>query len=84
METKQMTLGEMRVRVSFNTTQDADVAKLKRLSAELIDLCDALRGKGNPATEPDSEQGRLLSLAQTHYEDACMWAVKGATHFYQD
>jgi hypothetical protein len=35
----------------------------------MIDLCETLKAK----------DARLASLAQTHYEDAAMWAVKAAT-----
>ena len=64
-----MSLGEDRVRVKFNPNADGMVDKIKQKSAELIDLCEELKGK----------DARLASLAQTHYEDAAMWAVKAAT-----
>lgn len=70
------TIGEQRVRISFNPAtaeRGGDVAdqvrELKTKSAELIDLCEALKSK-----DP-----RLASLAQTSYEEAAMWAVKAAT-----
>ena len=43
--------------------------KVKSLSAHLIDLCE----------EHKSLDPRLAALAQTHYEDAAMWAVKLVT-----
>ena len=64
-----MTLGEERVRVSFNPSGDNVVDKIKQLSADLIDLCEGLKGN-----DP-----RLAALAQTQYEQAAMWAVKAAT-----
>ena len=64
-----MTIGEDRVRVKFNPSADGVVDQIKQKSAELIDLCETLKTK-----DP-----RLASLAQTHYEDAAMWAVKAAT-----
>jgi hypothetical protein len=64
-----MSLGEDRVRVKFNPSDDSVVNQIKQRSAELIDLCEKLKSK-----DP-----RLASLAQTHYEDAAMWAVKLAT-----
>jgi hypothetical protein len=67
-----MTLGADRVRFSFNPGANKTVETLKYKSAELIDLVDQLRGE-NP------EVNRLVALAQTHYEDAAMWAVKAAT-----
>lgn len=63
------TVGEQRVRITFNPAANNDVDVIKNKSAELIDLCEALKSK-----DP-----RLASLAQTAYEEAAMWAVKAAT-----
>lgn len=65
----EQTVGEQRVRVSFNVGNNSDVDVIKQKSAELINLCETLKAK-----DP-----RLASLAQTSYEDAAMWAVKAAT-----
>jgi hypothetical protein len=70
-----MSLGEDRVRTKFNPSADGLVDQIKQKSAELIDLCHGGADKMN-----DPEQGRLWSLAMTHYEDAAMWAVKAATY----
>jgi len=67
------TLGERRVRVGFNPSQDSLVDKIKKQSAALIDMAEELKGAKDP------EQSRCAALAQTHYEDAAMWAVKAAT-----
>jgi hypothetical protein len=64
-----MSLGQDRVRVKFNPSDDSVVNQIKQKSAELIDLCETIKSK-----DP-----RLAALAQTHYEDAAMWAVKLAT-----
>jgi hypothetical protein len=64
-----MSIGEDRVRTKFNPSNDSVVEQIKQKSAELIDLCETLKAK----------DARLASLAQTHYEDAAMWAVKAAT-----
>lgn len=64
-----MTIGEDRVRTKFNPSADGVVDQIKQKSAELIDLCETLKAK----------DARLAALAQTHYEDAAMWAVKAAT-----
>jgi hypothetical protein len=64
-----MSIGEDRVRIKFNPSDNTLVAQIKQKSAELIDLCETIKGK-----DP-----RLVALAQTHYEDAAMWAVKAAT-----
>lgn len=65
----ERTLGEQRVRVDFNPSQEGVVYDIKRHTAALIDLCEKLK-----AHDP-----RLASLAQTAYEEAAMWAVKAAT-----
>lgn len=64
-----MSIGEDRVRIKFNPGANTVVDQIKQKTAELIDLCDTLKVK-----DP-----RLVALAQTHYEDAAMWAVKAAT-----
>lgn len=69
-----MTIGEDRVRVKFNPSNMSDVDQLKQKSAELIDILDGMR-----QTAKSGEQARLISLAQTAYEEAAMWAVKAAT-----
>lgn len=66
---QEKTLGEARVRTSFNVSGDDTVTLIKQKSAELIDLCETLKTK----------DARLASLAQTSYEEAAMWAVKAAT-----
>jgi hypothetical protein len=67
-------LGAHRVRESFNPSEDNVVDQIKRATADLIDLVDTLRHDVS-----DVEQARIVSLAQTHYENAAMWAVKAAT-----
>jgi len=63
------TLGESRVRTTFNPSQQSDVDTIKQMSAQLIDICETLKSK-----DP-----RLAALAQTAFEEAAMWAVKAAT-----
>ena len=63
------TVGEQRVRTSYNPSQTDTGAVTKQKRAELINLCEELKVK----------DGRLASLAQTAYEEAAMWAVKAAT-----
>ena len=60
------TLGDRRVRRSFNPSGDDVVDGLKEMTAILIDRCEALKDM-----DP-----RLAAMAQTAYEEACMWAVK--------
>jgi hypothetical protein len=69
-----MSIGKGRVRAGFNPSGNQRVESIKSLTAQLIDICEDLRSLHNP-----KEQGRLVSLAQTAYEEAAMWAVKAAT-----
>jgi len=69
MEIDMATVGEMRVRTTFNPSENGMVDQLKQMTAQLIDMVETLKAK-----DP-----RLASLAQTAYEEACMWAVKAAT-----
>lgn len=62
-------IGAYRVRETFNPSGDSMVDKIKRFTADLIDMCEELK-------ELDP---RLAALAQTAYEEAAMWAVKAAT-----
>lgn len=68
------TLGEQRVRTTFNPSADSKVDQIKQKSAELIDLCESLRTE-----EGGGELARLIATAQTNYEQGAMWAVKAAT-----
>ena len=68
------TLGDSRVKIDFNTTKDTLVDEIKKKSAELIDLCETMRDFNIDMSS--QEKMRVISLAQTGYEDACMWAVK--------
>jgi hypothetical protein len=68
-----MSLGEDRVRVTFNPGNNDAVAELKQRTAELIDIVEALKAEGQP------ELNRLVALAQTCFEDGAMWAVKAMT-----
>jgi hypothetical protein len=63
------TLGMRRVRTSFNPSADDTVTEIKAETANLIDLCETLKAK----------DARLAALAQTAFEEGCMWAVKAAT-----
>lgn len=74
MEKKQGSLGASRVRESFNPSGNELVDKIKRYTADLIDLCHHQTDEVY-----DGETQRLWSLAMTSYEEAAMWAVKAAT-----
>jgi hypothetical protein len=73
-----MTIGEDRVRIKFNPSDNSLISQIKQKSAELIDLCEQHKAD-MPTTSAMNEAMRCWALAQTHYEDAAMWAVKAAT-----
>jgi len=70
------TLGEQRIRTKFNPSSEDIVQKIKDKSAQLIDLVAEIKYEGDINK---GERARLVSLAQTAYEQAAMWAVKAAT-----
>lgn len=87
-EVQEKTIGEQRIRISFNVSGDSIVDQIKRKSAELVDMLQAMRNDEASKTYDQSpeamkalsgEKFRLISLAQTTYEEAAMWAVKAAT-----
>lgn len=73
-----MTLGEYRVGISFNPSNNPSVDKLKRLAADFIDAVDMIEASSMDPKR-DAERARLKALAMTHIEDAAMWAVKATT-----
>lgn len=73
-----MKLGEYRVGINFNPSNDDTVGKIKQMAADLINEVDAIPDSSMNPTQ-DGERKRLKALAMTHIEDAAMWAVKAAT-----
>ena len=71
----KQTLGEYRVGIDFNPSQDDLVGRIKRASADLIDLIDQVPDGSDVA--PDRK--RLKAKAMTGVEEAAMWGVKAAT-----
>jgi len=67
-------LGASRVRESFTPSSNTMVEKIKRHTADLIDLCAE-----HMHDDTTAEEVRLWSLAMTGYEEAAMWAIKAAT-----
>jgi len=63
------TLGELRVRTDFNIGDNSDVDKIKKATAELINIVHNVKER-----DP-----RLAALAMTDFESAAMWAVKLVT-----
>ena len=73
----QKTIGETRVRADFNVSGSSIVDEIKQKSADLINVCEGL--KPTDGAMISGEKARLISLAQTSFEEAAMWAVKAAT-----
>lgn len=68
----EKTIGELRVRTSFNVAEGQtfdEVGELKNEFARLINKVEAMKDR-----DP-----RLAAIAQTKLEEAAMWAVKLAT-----
>jgi hypothetical protein len=85
------TIGEKRVRTTFNISEDTLVSDIKNKSAELINLCNSMRSVDTTKFQSDADGAallkeyteyiRLLGIAEEHYETAAMYAVKAATFF---
>jgi hypothetical protein len=74
-----MSKGSDRVRSTFNPSGNDNVDYIKEHTADLIDFVELSRAGHWEQSETANEVYRLVSLAQTAYEEACMWAVKAAT-----
>lgn len=74
-----MTLGESRIRVNFNPTNDDLIHVIKSEAASLIDLVDGVGDALDIEDEKKGEFKRLQALAMTHIETAAMFAVKCVT-----
>lgn len=70
------TLGQKRVKAEFNPSKTELVDQIKNKSAELIDLLNSMKPAGSAAEKFGSEKARLISIAQTQVETACMFGVK--------
>lgn len=66
------TLGEKRVRLSFNPSEKDQVLEVKKATASLIDTLDRQICSSD-------EKSRLIEIAILKYEEAAMWAVKALT-----
>lgn len=76
-ETKvpEQTFGEKAVRLSFNPSGDSKVEEVKKFYAGAIDALHNIRT--GPAVS--GEKARLISIAITEAQGACMWAVSAVT-----
>jgi hypothetical protein len=88
MSDYKQTLGEYRVGVSFNPSNNPLVDEIKRKAADLIDLIEAIpnfEGKtfGDVQMGRGMEKPHKVAEAKRHavdrIEEAAMWAVKAAT-----
>ncbi|HEV2225094.1 MAG TPA: hypothetical protein VGR84_19030 [Candidatus Acidoferrales bacterium] len=68
-----MTYGEKAVGLKFNPSGDSNVDVIKRLYAQIIDICNTDRAGAA------GEKARLFSVAITEAQTAQMWAVKAVT-----
>jgi len=71
---RELTIGEKRVRIEFNPSNQDNVFRVKTKIAELINEAEAIK-----ATVTDPEAKRLAALASTDLENAAMWLVKALT-----
>lgn len=74
---REQTLGEARVRTSFNPSDAGNVSFIEQKTAELINVLEAY--KTDERYKHSSETLRLISIAQTSFEEAAMWGVKAVT-----
>ena len=77
--TEELTLGEQRVRTTFNPSSEDIVQKIKDKTASLINIVAEVKYEDEKGTQKAGERARLVALALTAYEEAAMWGVKAAT-----
>jgi hypothetical protein len=69
------TLGQTRVMAEFNPSKTENVDIIKNKCAELIDVLEEM--KCNDVFQKNfNEKNRIIEIAQTYIETACMYAVK--------
>lgn len=73
----RQTLGQFRVGIDFNPSNNLQVQRLKEKAAALIDEIDVIQI--DPGRIDIGEVARLKAHAMTLVEDAAMNAVKAAT-----
>lgn len=73
----EKSLGEKRVRTEFNPSKEGNVEFIKQKTADLINVLEEF--KNDERNNLDGEAKRLVSLAQTSFEEAAMWGVKAVT-----
>jgi hypothetical protein len=69
---RELTLGERRVHLNFNPSNDDKIGMFKKKVAECIDMMN-----DNLIESSDPEAKRVFATAMTELESACHWGVKG-------
>jgi hypothetical protein len=72
-----LSLGETRVRTTFNPSNNTTVDQIKQKSADLINQVNEFPSPD--VAEKINEFKRLTALSITAYELAAMWGVKALT-----
>lgn len=67
------TRGQYRVGSDFNPSGNSEIEQIKGVTATLIDNLEWHKDRS-------PEIDRLIALAQTKYEEACMFAVKAVAY----
>ena len=75
----EKTLGEKRVRVSFNVSGDDYIDEVKKAGAKLIDMINDSTLTKELNDVDFVEWKRLKDLSLTAIEEGTSWAVKAAT-----
>jgi hypothetical protein len=83
---RELTYGEKSVGLTFNPGNNPKVDEVKKLYAQIIDLCasERLAIESEPCPTPGDgerlrEKARFFSIAITEAQTAQMWAVKAIT-----
>lgn len=77
---RKRTLGEVRARVGHHPHPDVRIDEVRKKTAAMIDHVEAHRPAPEVKQPEAGEVHRMVSLAQTHLEDALMWAERAITH----
>lgn len=79
VQVKEKTLGQKRTHADFNPSEDSDIQRIKRMTANLIDCVESFKNKTQ-----DEEVLRCLTHAQGNFENGAMWAVKGVAKKFSE
>lgn len=68
---RELTIGEKRIGINFDTATEDKVDRIKVTSAILINQIEEVKEENN-----SGDKLRTIATAQTNVETASMWAVK--------